>query len=174
LKASSARERTLAARIAGVLSGVSRLVCYGGAALAFLLPFPILYEVIMDSLRLPPDWVFETSGYAMIMLGFLASGYGLQTGHQFRVTILLERFPRAANLLNRLAGLSEAAFGIVLMVAGWNQAYASYAENIRSDTLLSVPQFWPELALPMGGLVIALQGLAILIHPEAVKLAQHE
>jgi TRAP-type C4-dicarboxylate transport system permease small subunit len=171
---SSPRERALAARIAGVLSGVSRIVCYGGAVLAFILPFPILYEVIMDSLHRPPDWVFEISGYTMIMLGFLASGYGLRTGHQFRVTILLEKFPKAANLLNRLAGFSEAAFGAVLIVAGWNQAYGSYLENIRSDTLLSVPQFWPELALPIGGLVIALQGLAILIDPEAVKSVHHE
>lgn len=140
-------------------------MCFAGAAVIALLPFPILYEIVLDKLQRPPDWVFEISGYAMIALALAASGYGLRTGHHFRVTLLLDSFPKFAPFLDRLSGLLQLAFGIVLTVAGWDQAYASLTQDMRSATLLGVPQFWPQLALPIGGVVIALQGLATLLDP---------
>ncbi|MGH7662217.1 MAG: TRAP transporter small permease [Vulcanimicrobiaceae bacterium] len=148
-----------------MLSALSQGVCFLGAATIALLPFPILYEIVLDKLQRPPDWVFEISGYAMIALAFAASGYGLRSGHHFRVTLLLDAFPRFAPFLDRLSGLLQCAFGIALAIGGWTQAYASFVQGLRSETLLGIPQFWPELALPLGGIVIALQGLSTLIYP---------
>ena len=152
-------------RIAEALSAISQWVCFAGAAVIALLPFPILYEIVLDKLQRPPDWVFEISGYAMIALALAASGYGLRTGHHFRVTILLDAFPKFAPFLDRFSGFLQLAFGIVLTIAGWNQAHSSLVQDLRSATLLGVPQFWPQLALPIGGVVIALQGLATLLYP---------
>jgi len=152
-------------RVAAMLRRVSQGVCFLGAAVIVLLPFPILYEIALDKLHRPPDWVFEISGYMMIALAFAASGYGLGTGHHFRVTLVLDSFPRLAPFLDRFAGLLQTAFGVILAIAGWNQAYASWAQDLRSATLLGVPQFWPQLALPLGGIVIALQGMATLLYP---------
>jgi C4-dicarboxylate transporter DctQ subunit len=156
-------------RAAEALSAISRWVCFAGAAVIALLPFPILYEIVLDKLQRPPDWVFEISGYAMIALALAASGYGLRTGHHFRVTLLLDAFPRLAPLLDRFSGLLQLAFGVVLTIAGWDQAYSSLIQDLRSATLLGVPQFWPQLALPIGGVVIALQGLATLLHPSVQR-----
>lgn len=75
------------------LTTVSRLICYFAVALILLLPLPVLYEVIADQLEQPPIWVFETTGYAIIMIAFAASGYGLATGHHFKVDLLARRFP---------------------------------------------------------------------------------
>ncbi|MGH7716255.1 MAG: TRAP transporter small permease [Vulcanimicrobiaceae bacterium] len=152
-------------RAAESLSIVSQCMCFAGAAIIALLPFPIIYEIVLDKLHRPPDWVFEISGYAMIAVALAASGYGLRTGHHFRVTLLLDAFPRVAPFLDRVSGLLQFVFGIVLTVAGWDQAYSSLLQDLRSATLLGVPQFWPQLALPIGGAVIALQGLATLLSP---------
>jgi len=42
-------------------------------------------------------------------------------------------------------------------------------QALQSDTLLAVPQYLPQLAFPIGGLVIALQGFAHLLVPPARK-----
>lgn len=157
-------------RIAEQISQLTRWVAGFAAALALLLPLPVLFEVVKDQLREPPIWVFETSGYALIMIIFAASGFALKTGHHFRVTLLAENFPRLERPLGRLSGVLELAFGLFLLMAGWNQAWVSYSEGLRSDTLLAVPQFWPELAFPIGGLVIGLAGLAHLLDPRIARL----
>lgn len=155
----------LTLRVARGLSAIAHVLCVGSAALAFLLPFPIIYEVVMDGLHDPPTWVFETTGYAIIMIAFAASGYGLSTGHHFRVSLLPERFPALARPLARLSAVLQVAFGLVLLVAGTQQVWIDYVQGLRSDTLLAVPQYLPQLAFPIGGIVIALQGFAHILVP---------
>ena len=156
-----------AGAIAARLTALTRWICAFAALLALLLPLPVLYEVVMDQLQQPPVWVFETTGYAIIMIAFAASGYGLSTGHHFRVGLVAEKFPTLAMPLALLSGALEAAFGAMLLIAGGLQAYSAYIQDLRSDTLLQVPQFLPELAFPIGGLAILLQGLARLFAPKA-------
>lgn len=145
------------------LTTVSRLICYFAVALILLLPLPVLYEVIADQLEQPPIWVFETSGYAIIMIAFAASGYGLATGHHFKVDLLARRFPELGVPLAILSGVLEAAFGLILVISGSMQAYGAFEQDMRSDTLLAVPLFWPMLAFPIGGVAILLQGIAQIL-----------
>ena len=155
----------LRATLAARLTRATRWLCIVSGLLALILPLPVLYEVVMDQLKLPPVWVFEMTGYAILMIAFTASGYGLHTGHHFRVSLMAQKFPRLALPLALLSGALEAAFGLMLAIAGWNMAHGSWVEGLRSDTLLAVPQFWPQLALPLGGVAILLQGLAHLLVP---------
>lgn len=157
--------RSGAAVLAGLLTRLTRLVCGFAGLIALLLPLPVLYEVVMDQLGHPPIWVFETTGYAILMIAFAASGYGLNTGHHFRVALLAQKRPALARPLALLSGVLEAAFGLMLLIAGGRLAYGSWAEGLRSDTLLAVPQVWPQVALPLGGLAILLQGLAHVLAP---------
>lgn len=141
------------------------MLCIAAAALGLLLPLPVLYEVVMDQLARPPSWVFETTGYTIIILAFAASGYGLTTGHHFRVALLPERFPALARPLARLSAVLQVAFGLVLLLAGIQQVITDYTQGLESDTLLAVPQYLPQLAFPVGGFVIALQGVAHFLVP---------
>jgi TRAP-type C4-dicarboxylate transport system permease small subunit len=70
-----------------------------------------------------------------------------------------------AHPLAMLSGLLEAAFGLILVVAGSMQAYGAFEQDMRSDTLLAVPLFWPMLAFPIGGFAILLQGIAHMLKP---------
>ena len=158
--------------IAALLTGSTRWICYFAIAIILLLPLPVLYEVIADLLEWPPTWVFETTGYAIIMIAFAASGYGLRTGHHFRVALLSEKVPVLAKPLAYLSGVLEAGFGAMLLIAGTMQAYGAFTEDLRSDTLLQVPQFLPMLAFPIGGLAIMLQGIANILRPASAG-AEH-
>jgi TRAP-type C4-dicarboxylate transport system permease small subunit len=155
--------------IADMLTAATRAICYLGVALILLLPIPIIYEVIADQFKQPPIWVFEMTGYAIIMIAFAASGYGLNTGHHFRVALLSESMPSLRVPLAALSGLLEAIFGALLLVAGAMQAYGAFSQDLRSDTLLQVPQVWPMLAFPLGGLAIMLQGLSHILKPPPVQ-----
>ncbi|GAA3838498.1 TRAP transporter small permease [[Pseudomonas] carboxydohydrogena] len=145
------------------LTAIARWICYAGVALILLLPLPVLYEVVADQLEQPPIWVFETTGYVIILIAFLASGYGLSTGHHFKVELLAQRFPAMATQLAVLSGILEAVFGLILLSAGAMQAYAAFEQDMRSDTLLAVPLFWPMLAFPMGGFAILVQGIGNIL-----------
>ena len=57
----------------------------------------------------------------------------------------------------------------MLLTAGISQVGTDYLQDLQSDTLLAVPQYLPQLAFPIGGLVIALQGFAHLLVPPARK-----
>ena len=151
--------------IAAALTRITRAVAIGAAVLAILLPLPVAWEVLMDARGTPPTWVFETTGYTIILLAFAASGYGLHTGHHFRVSLLPDRVPWLAAPLARLSGALAMGFGLVLLVAGCDQVWTDWVQDLRSDTLLAVPQYLPQLAFPIGGLVISLQGLAHLLVP---------
>lgn len=153
--------------LASRLTIVSRAIAGISLVLALILPVPILYEILMEQLQRPPVWVFEISGYAIIMIGFCASGYGLNTGHHFRLRILAQMRPALELPLARLSGCFEFIFGLILLVSGWNQAHAALTQNLLSNTILQVPQFWPELALPIGGIAIAAQGFAHILAPRA-------
>jgi TRAP-type C4-dicarboxylate transport system permease small subunit len=155
--------------IAELLTSATRAICNLGVVLILLLPIPILYEVIGDQVGQPPIWVFEMTGYAIIMIAFAASGYGLDTGHHFRVTLLSETFPRVQKPLAVLSGVLEALFGAMLLIAGSMQAYGAFQQDLRSDTLLQVPQVWPMLAFPIGALGILLQGLSHILVPPSVR-----
>lgn len=169
LRAERINSRPVIHAVARGLTAVSRAVCIAAALIGFLLPLPVLYEVVMDQLHDPPIWVFETTGYAIIMIAFAASGYGLSTGHHFRISLLPDRFPRLARPLARLSAVLQVAFGLVLLIAGLNQVVTDYVQDLQSDTLLAVPQYLPQLAFPIGGLVIALQGIAHLLVPPTTR-----
>jgi C4-dicarboxylate transporter, DctQ subunit len=155
--------------LAAALTGVTRIVAVVAAVIALLLPLPVVWEVAMNGLGTPPIWVFETTGYAIILLAFAASGYGLETGHHFRVSLLPDKLPWLAMPLARLSAALELAFGLVLLIAGANQVSIDWVQDLRSDSLLSIPQYLPQLAFPIGGVVIALQGFAHLLAPPIPK-----
>src|ERR1700730_13774356 len=116
-------EQTGRAGLATGLTAARRWICYFSVFLILLLPLPVLYEVIADQFDQPPVWVFETTGYLIIMIAFAASGYGLSTGHHFRVALLSEKVPALARPLATLSGALEALFGLILLVAGAMLAY---------------------------------------------------
>lgn len=159
-----------AERAAAACVTLAKWLCILSATIAVLLPLPVFYEVVMDQLQQPPIWVFETTGYAIIAIALLASGYALKTGHHFRVTLLPDRYPALDRPLQRLAGLLEVGFGLMLFAGGLEQVVTAWQQDTVSDSLLAVPLFWPQLAFPIGGTAIVLVGLAHVLDPRRHRM----
>lgn len=132
-------------------------------AVVLLLALPIAYDVTMRFFGRPTLWVFEISMYALITAGFLANAVALRSGAHFRVTVLMKLFPRWRRALNLFSLSVTLIFALILTAAGCYYVWYSWTNAIVSATLLEVPLWIPELALPLGGLALFLETLVMLV-----------
>ena len=128
-----------------------------------LLALPITYEATARAFGNPTIWVFEITMYALIVAGFLANPVAMRSGAHFRVTILFKLYPGLSPYLNVFSLLMTLLFSVMLIGAGSYFVWYSYTNDILSASLLEVPLWIPQLALPLGGLGLFVQTLALLI-----------
>lgn len=151
----------LARRIGSAMTAVS-------LALMILLCIPITYEAVARSMNAPTIWVFETTLYAFIFLGFLGNALAVRSGAHFRVTLLVDALPRHAWLFERIAQIATLAFAALIVASGVYFANDLLQKQILSATLLEVPLWIPALAIPLGGLGLFLQTLVQMVTGETV------
>lgn len=132
-----------------------------------LLALPITYEALMRMAGHPTLWVFQITLYVFIAAGFLANPAAMKSGAHFRVTILMTLFPRLRRPLNMFALFMTLFFSLVLISTGVYFVHYSWSNDIVSAALFEVPMWIPQLALPLGGLGLFLQTLALLITGKA-------
>lgn len=115
-------------------------------------------------LRDPLILADEFGGYALVAITFLGLAYcGQERGH-IRITFLVERMRRTSAGRIRVATLAL-GLGLVAVAAwvSWQFLGDSFTRNMRSNSLLSVPLKWPQMAMPVGFTLFALILLAQLI-----------
>lgn len=143
---------------------VGRAFTYISIALMLLLAIPIAYEAVMRSFGYPTIWVFETTLYAFIFLGFLGNVLAVKSGAHFRVTLLAELFPNARHAFDLLAHFSVLLFSVLIISSGTYFAWYSWSYNTVSASLLEVPMWIPQVAIPLGGVGLFLQTLVAISH----------
>lgn len=158
-------------RLADRLEAIGRALAWFGIAIIGILPFPIAYDAVARSMGNPTIWVFEVSLYGLIAAGFLTNAMALATGSHFRITLVGHLFPRAKPWLDFFALLVTLIFSFILIYASAQFVLYSWDFGIRSNSLLSVPQFIPQLALPIGGAALALQTVVQLLRG---RMPDHE
>lgn len=131
-------------------------------ALMLLLALPIVYDAVMRAFGYPTIWVFETTLYAFIFIGFLGNALAVKRGAHFRVTILAQLFPRLRRTFDMISDLSVIAFALLIIASGVYFSWYSWTNTIGSSTLLEVPLWIPNLAIPIGGLGLLLQSIVSL------------
>jgi TRAP-type C4-dicarboxylate transport system permease small subunit len=132
-----------------------------------LLAFPIAYDALARKAGHPTAWAFDLSLYLMVALVYLSVAGGIHSGHHFRVGLLTDRVQFLARASRYVDGISILLFGLALTIAGANLVATSYATNIRSTTLLSVPLYIPQILLPFAGIALCLQAIGVLLSPES-------
>lgn len=136
---------------------------YVAIAIIIALPFLIVFDVFMRTIRHPTIWGFEVTVYALTAGGFLANAWALKTGNHFRVVTLITIFPRAKKWLDPIAYLMTLLFSLLIIVAGSMFVKFTYINDIHSASLFYVPLCWPSAFIPLGGIGLCLQSLAILL-----------
>lgn len=149
--------------VARFLEKIGDLLGVAAAAIMMLLAAPVIYDAVARDLGYPTIWGFEVTLYALIAGAFLANAQALKHGNHFRVRVLLTLFPRAAKYFDWLAWVTTLVFGAVIAGAGTMFVGYSYTNDIHAPTLLGTPMWIPQSALPLGGLALVLQSLALLL-----------
>ncbi len=139
------------------LDATGKLMTGCSVVLMIVLALPIVYDALLRALGYPTIWVFETTLYAFIVIGFLGNALAVKRGAHFRVTILAQVFPRAKPALDLISNVSVLLFALLVISSGLYFAWYSWSNTIVSSTLLEVPLWIPNLAIPIGGLGLLLQ-----------------
>jgi TRAP-type C4-dicarboxylate transport system permease small subunit len=99
----------------------------------------------------------DFAAWAMAASAFLALPYALHHGDHIRVTLILQRLPqgvqRGVELIATLTGLGLSAW------AGWHACvfvFESWQYHEVAQGLLRVPLWIPQLAMPLGFVLLAL------------------
>lgn len=125
----------------------------------------ISYEVVMRYVFLAPTiWAEELSRFLQIWATYIAAATVLRHRQLIAITVVVERLgPRGRKLAE---AFSLVCILLFCAVAVW-YGLVIMADSLRlgrsTPTMLSVPQWMTELAIPLGFTLLGLQALAELI-----------
>ena len=140
---------------------VGEFVTYWTVIAVFVFYYEVIARYVFNS---PTIWAHESMYLLFGMQYLLAGGYCLREHAHVRVDVFyLTLSPRAKARCDVITSAFFFIFTLSLMVTGWLFFYDAFVIRESSFTEWAIPH-WPiKFALPLGGLLIALQGLVNLL-----------
>ena len=131
-----------------------KIVKYSGylaSALFITIGFIVSYEVIMRYLfNSPTIWVNEVSRFLQIWATYLALTYSFHKKDFIRITVIYDRLnENGKKILDFISFIFILIFSSFVVYFGWLIAYDSLKVGRTSSTILDVPSFLTELAIPL-------------------------
>tara|TARA_Y100000590_G_scaffold10411_1_gene12847 strand:- start:188 stop:664 length:477 start_codon:yes stop_codon:yes gene_type:complete len=131
-----------------------KIVKYSGylaSALFIAIGFIVSYEVIMRYLfNSPTIWVNEVSRFLQIWATYLALTYSFHKQDFIRITVIYDRLnENGKKVLDFISFIFILIFSSFVVYYGWLIAYDSLKVGRTSSTILDVPSFLTELAIPL-------------------------
>ncbi len=131
-----------------------KIVKYSGylaSALFIAIGFIVSYEVIMRYLfNSPTIWVNEVSRFLQIWATYLALTYSFHKQDFIRITVIYDRLNETGKkILDFISFIFIIIFSCFVVYYGWLIAYDSLRVGRTSSTILDVPSFLTELAIPL-------------------------
>lgn len=125
----------------------------------------ITYEVIMRYVFLAPTiWAEEMSRFLQIWATYIAAATVLRHRQLIAITVVVERLGRRGRkLAEAFALVWILLFCLVAVWYGLDIMFDSIRLGRATSTMLAVPQWMTELAIPLGFTLLALQAAAELI-----------
>lgn len=148
------RKTTSFGAVLGVVNAVASQIAH---AALWLLTALVLVDVLLRSFGAPTVWGSEVSVYLMLALAFLGIGHTwVEDGH-FRVTLLVGRLPRRAQLvIEFLCATLALLFAIAFAYGAWQLAGFSFQLNFTTPTVLKLPLGLLHGIVFLGGLTLIL------------------
>lgn len=163
-----------------ILKGIDRL-CLGSAYVAAVLLAALfllgITEIILRSgFGISLSFSVEYSGYLLVLVLFLGSGWTLSTAGHIRVTLLSEHVPaRLARALDVLCTVIALIISTILTVSLVDYAYGTWERGTLSYYSSETPLAYPQAILVLGPSVLTLALVARFIRlvsgqtPDAAK-----
>ncbi len=151
-----------------MLDAIDRIGGFCGrlAAASFLVVGAMItYEVVMRYLFVAPTiWAEELSRFVQIWATYLAAAYVLKHRELISITLLVERLdPARRRWLEAFSLVWIIAFSAVAVVYGLQILVDSIVQGRATSTMLALPKWTTESAVPIGFALLALQATAELL-----------
>jgi len=150
-------------------------VAYWSVIAVFVYYYEVMARYVFNS---PTNWAHESMFLMFGMQYLIAGGFVLREGGHVRVDVLYNKMSRRAKAIcDLLTSIFFFIFMVTLLYTGWTFFMDSYNVSEVSFTEWAIP-YWPiKFALPLGAVLLLLQGISLLIkdiivaiNPEAVEL----
>jgi TRAP-type mannitol/chloroaromatic compound transport system permease small subunit len=150
-----------------------------GKAISFLILVligVIVYEIFVRYiLNSPTIWAHEISQMVYGAYVILLGGYLQQRNGHVNVDILYLRFkPRTRAMIDLFTWLLFFAFCGVILVKGGEMAWDSFLYRETDSTVFAPPIYPLKMLIPLGGLLLLLQGLVKYIGDIKVAITDKE
>lgn len=128
------------------------------AAMTILLTVEVIMRYLFRSSTLISD---EMSGYLFVAMLYMAMSDTLVSDKHIKINVITERLkPRLQRAFARIVAMILPVLGGVLSWQAWILVIESYERHSISPTILRLPQYLPEFAVPLGLSIFTLQALA--------------
>ncbi len=137
-------------------------VCAGVASILFVLAGVMLtYEVVARYFfTRPTRWAAELSQMCLIWGSLLAMAWLLKKRQHIQVDAVVRLLPDSvASVIDRMVMLVIAVFSMVVCWYGFEIFYDSFSRGRTTGSLLNIPIWIVELAVPAGFALLTLQSL---------------
>jgi TRAP-type mannitol/chloroaromatic compound transport system permease small subunit len=150
-----------------------------GKAISFLilvLVSVIVYEIFVRYIfNSPTIWANEISQMVYGAYVILLGGYLQQRNGHVNVDILYQRFkPRTRAIINLFTWLLFFAFCGVILLKGGEMAWDSFLYRETDPTVFAPPIYPLKMLIPLGALLLLLQGLVKYIGDIKVAITGKE
>jgi TRAP-type mannitol/chloroaromatic compound transport system permease small subunit len=156
---------TLRTRVTDVIDAIStwtgEFVAYWGMIAVFFYYYEVTARYVFNS---PTNWVHESMFLMFGMQYMIAGAYAYRDDSHVRVDVIYAKLSRRNKAIADI--ISALFFYIFVLTMLWTGArFALDAINVQESSFTEWGiQYWPvKLAIPLGALLIALQGLSRLI-----------
>lgn len=151
---------------------VGKTTCY----LILFVTFVVLYEVMMRYvLNLSMTWGAELSQFLFSTAFLLGGAYTLLHHGHVRMDALYARFSkRTKAFIDVFTFVFFLIFILVLIWKGWESGWRAYRLSERTESAWA-PLLWPvKMMVPLGAVLLLLQGVAHLIRNINTILGREE
>jgi len=145
---------------------VGEFAAYWTIIAVFVFYYEVVARYIFNS---PTIWAHESMFLLFGMQYMLAGGFCLRYGSHVRVDVVyMMMSPRARAIADLATSIVFFVFVVALVITGWIFFSDSFGMRQVSFTEWGIP-YWPiKFALPLGGALLALQGLVNVLRDAAV------
>ena len=163
-------------KISSHINGLAgEFVAYWSVIAVFVYYYEVMARYVFNS---PTNWAHESMFLMFGMQYLIAGGFVLREGGHVRVDVLYNKMSqRAKAICDLLTSIFFFIFMVTLLFTGWTFFMDAYDVSEVSFTEWAIP-YWPiKFALPLGAVLLIIQGISqiikdilVVIHPDASRL----
>ncbi|MCP4233433.1 MAG: TRAP transporter small permease [Aestuariibacter sp.] len=152
------------------ITRISKILAIAGAFAYFVIGLMLCYEVVARYLfNAPTIWAAELSQLFLVWGTFVSVAAILHRREHITITLLTERFSPAIRRVQETAVLlAIALLAFAVVWYGTPIAWDSLERGRTTGSMLNIPTFWMEAAVPTGFALLGMQALV-----EALRTAYH-